>query len=550
MANINVKLTLLTSGGNAGPLYDAYYTINNVTYILAGSNLSLPSVGSNVTITIPDNSTNVKLVNLTAGCQNNYYIVPVVINITTTTTTSTPSTTTTCNPTPNWVNTGFNCYSTCNKYNVETDQNPCSPTYNTTRQGSLVESNSTYCGGCCGQSTAANWVNNGAQFCSGCTLYQPERDNNTCSPTYNQTRNVSLGISNNCGSWNISYYCQGCAYYSKETNSCTGDIRNVTLISSSSNNCGTWNISYYCTGCAYYSKETNSCTGDIQNVTLINGNSTNCGGCCGQSTTQNWVNTGNYNCYSTCNKYNVEIQNNPCASGYNTTRQGSVVEYGSTFCGGCCGQSTAANWVNSGSYNCYSSCTKYNVEIDNNGCSPTYNQTQQGSAVEYNSAFCGGCCGASPSANWVNNGATFCSGCYLQQPQIDDNPCSSTYQQTRDVDLGVNTSCGVWVQSFYCIGYDKWSKETNSCTGNIQNQYLVEVNSPYCGYVPPPTCRTYQIIGYNSDEYVDGVYTNCGGGSDSFSFYGGPGTVGYICAQISTVYVTSGNGAANDVGGC
>jgi hypothetical protein len=550
MANINVKLTLLTSGGNAGPLYDAYYTINNVTYIIAGSNLSLPSVGSNVTITIPDNSTNVKLVNLTVGCLDNYYIVPVVINITTTTTTSTTSTTTTCNPTPNWQNTGFSCYSTCNKYNVETDQNPCSPTYNTTRQGSLVESNSTYCGGCCGQSTAANWVNNGAQFCSGCTLYQPEIDNNPCSPTYNQTRNVSLGISNNCGSWNISYYCQGCAYYSKETNSCTGDIRNVTLISSNSNNCGTWNISYYCTGCAYYSKETNSCTGDIQNVTLINGNSTNCGGCCGQSTTQTWVNTGSYNCYGTCNKYNVEIQNNPCASGYNTTRQGSVAEYGSTFCGGCCGQSTAANWVNSGSYNCYGSCTKYNVEVDNNGCSPTYNQTRQGSAVEFNSSFCGGCCGASPSANWVNNGSTFCSGCYLQQPQIDDNPCSSTYGQTRDVDLGVNTACGTWVQSFYCVGYTKWTKETNSCTGNIRNQYIVEYDSPYCGYVPPPACRTYQIVGDYTDESVNGIYTNCSGGSDSFSFFGGPGTVGYICALAGSVYVTSGNGSANDVGGC
>ena len=407
---------------------------------------------------------------------------------------TTTTTTTTCNPTPNWQNTGFSCYSTCNKYNVETDQNPCSPTYNTTRQGSLVESNSTYCGGCCGQSTAANWVNNGAQFCSGCTLYQPERDNNPCSPTYNQTRNVSLGISNNCGSWNISYYCQGCAYYSKETNSCTGDVRNVTLISSNSDNCGSWNISYYCSGCGYYSKETNSCTGNIRNVTLINGNSTNCGGCCGQS--------------------------------------------------------TAANWVNSGSYNCYGSCTKYNVEVDNNGCSPTYNQTRQGTAVEFNSSFCGGCCGASPSANWVNNGSTFCSGCYLQQPQIDDNPCSSTYQQTRDVDLGVNTSCGAWVQSFYCVGYNKWTKETNTCTGSIRNNYEVEANSPYCGYVPPPACRTYQIVGDYTDESVNGIYTNCSGGSDSFSFFGGPGTVGYICAQAGSVYVTSGNGSANDVGGC
>lgn len=306
---------------------------------------------------------------------------------------------------------------------------------------------------CC--STTPDWQNNGSIFCSGCNRYQPQIDNGPCSPTAGQTRNVNLGVSNDCGSWNTSYYCSGCAYYSKETNSCTGDIRNVTLIS---------------------------------------GNSTNCGGCCGQS--------------------------------------------------------TAANWVNSGSYNCYGSCTKYNVEVDNNPCSPTYNQTQQGSVAEYNSSYCGGCCGTSPSANWVNNGSTYCDGCYLQQPQIDNNPCSSTYGDTRNVDLGVNTACGTWVQSFYCVGYDKWSKETNSCTGNVRNEFLVEVNSAYCGYVPPPTCRTYQIVGYNTDESVNGVYTNCAGFPDSFSFFGGPGTVGYVCAQTSTVYITSGNGGAVDVGGC
>jgi hypothetical protein len=401
-----------------------------------------------------------------------------------------------------------------------------------------------------------NWVSNGAAYCDSCVSKQPQIDNNPCSSSYNQTQVINAGSACN--------------------------------------------------------------------------------------TTQNWVNSGNYNCYSTCNKYNVEIQNNPCASGYNTTRQGSLVESNSTFCGGCCGQSTAANWVNTGSYSCYSTCNKYNVEQDNNICSPTYGQTQQGTLVESNSTFCGGCCGVSTTANWVNNGATFCSGCTLyqpqidnnscsstygntrnvnlgtndscgswptsyycigcayyshevnsctgnirntilissdstscggccgqstspswvdnggtfcdgcnlQQPQIDNNHCSATYGNTRNVDLGVTNACGVWVQSFYCVGYDKWSKETNSCTGNVQNQYLVEVNSAYCGYVPPPTCRTYQIVGYNTDEYVDGTYTNCGGGSDSFSFYGGPGTVGSVCAQPSTVYITSGNGQANDIGGC
>ena len=440
------------------------------------------------------------------------YLVP----STTTTTTST----TTCNPTPNWQNTGFSCYGGCNKYNVQTDQNPCSPTYNTTRQGSLVESNSTYCGGCCGQSTTANWQDTGIYNCYGtCNLYYEQQDINPCSSTFGQTRQGPLYQTN-------STSCGGCCGQSTTPN---------------------WvdNGAAYCDSCVSKQPQidNNPCSSSYNQTRVINA-----GSAC--NTTQNWVNTGSYNCYGTCNKYNVEVQNNPCASGYNTTRQGSVAEFNSTFCGGCCGQSTAANWVNSGSYNCYGSCTKYNVEVDNNGCSPTYNQTRQGSAVEFNSAFCGGCCGSSPSANWVNNGSTFCSGCYLQQPQIDDNPCSSTYGQTRDVDLGVNTACGTWVQSFYCVGYDKWSKETNTCTGSIRDQYLVEVNSAYCGYVPPPACRTYQIVGDYTDESVNGIYTNCSGGSDSFSFFGGPGTVGYICALAGSVYVTSGNGSANDVGGC
>lgn len=440
------------------------------------------------------------------------YVVP----STTTTTTST----TTCNPTPNWQNTGFSCYGGCNKYNVQTDQNPCSPTYNTTRQGSLVESNSTYCGGCCGQSTTANWQDTGIYNCYGtCNLYYEQQDINPCSYTFGQTRQGPLYQTN-------STSCGGCCGQSTTPN---------------------WvdNGAAYCDACVSKQPQidNNPCSSSYNQTRVINA-----GSAC--NTTQNWVNTGSYNCYGTCNKYNVEVQNNPCASGYNTTRQGSVAEFNSTFCGGCCGQSTAANWVNSGSYNCYGSCTKYNVEVDNNGCSPTYNQTRQGSAVEFNSSFCGGCCGSSPSANWVNNGSTYCDGCYLQQPQIDDNPCSSTYGDTRNVDLGVNTACGAWVQSFYCVGYDKWSKETNTCTGSIRDQYLVEVNSAYCGYVPPPACRTYQIVGDYTDESVNGIYTNCSGGSDSFSFFGGPGTVGYICALAGSVYVTSGNGSANDVGGC
>jgi len=368
---------------------------------------------------------------------------------------ATTTTTTTCNPTPNWQDTGiYNCYGTCNLYYEQQNINPCSSTFGQTRQGPLYQTNSTSCGGCCGQSTAANWVNSGGQFCSGCTLYQPQIDNNTCSSTYNQTRNVSLGTSNDCGSWDTSYYCTGCAYYSKQTNSCTGDVRNVTLISSNS-----------------------------------------------------------------------------------------------TSCGGCCGQSTAANWVNTGSYSCYSTCNKYNVEQDNNSCSSTYGQTQQGSLVESNSSFCyqagNNCCGQSPTENWVNNGSVYCSACNEFQPQINNNVCSSTYGATRNVDLGVNSNCGSWPSTTYCVGYDLYSKETNSCTGAVRNVTLVETNSYFCGY---RDCATWNIYAYNSDEYVYVNYQNCADFPDFASFYsGGGGFVGSLCVRNGTTpYISSGNGSASN----
>jgi len=174
-------------------------------------------------------------------------------------------------------------------------------TYNTTRQGSLVETNSTFCGGCCGQSTTATWTNEGSAYCESCVSKQSQRDTNTCSATYNQTRVINSGSACN--------------------------------------------------------------------------------------TTQSWVNSGSFDCYGTCNKYNVEVQNNPCAAGYNTTRQGSLVATNSTFCGGCCGQSTTATWVDDST--ACDGYTLYNVQINTNTCSATYNQTRRGSDIEYNSVQCG-----------------------------------------------------------------------------------------------------------------------------------------------------------------
>ena len=127
-------------------------------------------------------------------------------------------------------------------------------------------------------------------------------------------------------------------------------------------------------------RDTNTCSATYNQTRVINS-----GSAC--NTTQSWVNSGSFACYGTCDKYNVEIQNNPCATGYNTTRQGSLVESNSTFCGGCCGQSTTANWVNDST--ACDGYTLYNVQRDTNVCSSTYNQTRRGSDIEYNSTQCG-----------------------------------------------------------------------------------------------------------------------------------------------------------------
>ena len=190
------------------------------------------------------------------------------------------------------------------------------------------------------------------------------------------------------------------------------------------------------------------------------------------------------------------------------------------------------------------------MQVDSNPCSGSYGSTQQGGVAEDPSTYCGGCCGQGTAPNWVNVGDPTCNGCNLYQEQTDTNVCSSVYPSTQFVDLGPNSTCGSWNLEYYCDGYTKMSRERNTCTQGTRNNQVVEYNSPYCGYVPPVACRTYQIVGYNTDESVNGVYTNCAGFSDSFSFFGGPGTVGYICAQTSTVYITSGNGGAVDVGGC
>lgn len=100
MADSYIIVTLSTADAGSGPNYDAFYSTDCVTYAAASpATVSLPSVGSQATLVVPDNTQCIKLTNINSNCVNS---VSASISITTTTTstsTTTTSTTTTLAPT-------------------------------------------------------------------------------------------------------------------------------------------------------------------------------------------------------------------------------------------------------------------------------------------------------------------------------------------------------------------------------------------------------------------------------------------------------------------
>ena len=108
-----------------------------------------------------------------------------------------------------------------------------------------------------------------------------------------------------------------------------------------------------------------------------------------------------------------------------------------------------------------------------------------------------------------------------------------------------SSASGLANGSYYAAVYD-----------SSQLRYAVENININCPAAPTTTttttavpCRTYEITAYNDGVEVSGIYINCAGGNDSFSFTGLQGVVGSICAQILTVQIASG-GSATDIGSC
>jgi hypothetical protein len=709
MANINLKVKLLTSAGTSGPLYDAYYTTDGSTYTLAvnGSNITLASVGSEVAITVPDNSTNIKLVSLSAACNSYSTTAPVV----TTTTTTTMSTVVgsafidTLFSSPSGVaeigarlyqstsgTTGFNTYVTISSDNTQrhiaSNQTLATDSY-------LVGGYAVSVGGGFirfnrfgvnisklktdypainvftfdlyvarlnnsfnGNFTVRNSIkfsdiintanNNGVDFTSaqseGAFTDTPTRVCNFAGTyvrigyfTYTKSANtfdytdlqgtgctippnsdVTITALNGLDPNSFTVYLDGNADTGWKSGTRSYPAGTVVKIIYNGNVCGATR-----NGSGYPSDTSITLNGGVaQSFSLNNYNA--------------WTNTGNFPCQGNvayiqqvnpCGIYQ-EIKRYPnttCDCECNQTCNGS--SYGNNECRGqdlvqyeywnCSGNPTGSyQVVQSCSCSCdFSQCgqtyytTPYCGQPGRVGTNPssqyrdqyyvcgnTYITTEtisncscscdqtclgeywgdpycDGTGIQKRNkkytcngantgeveilSTCSEACGAFVAPIWSPFTAPYCVGCNQFQDEVQTNTCCTDPPSgdERTVPLGASTDCGSWYWVYYCVNYgvapyERRRYEQSTCTAATRNDELVAYDSPDCGYLPPPVCRTYQIVGYNADEYVDGTYTNCGGFPDSFSFYGGPGTVGTVCAQPSSVYITSGNGQATEIGVC
>lgn len=149
---------------------------------------------------------------------------------------------------------------------------------------------------------------------------------------------------------------------------------------------------------------------------------------CTASTAAEWQSQGYNSCYN-CSTGLVSKDINLCSSTYNQYRVGSTIVGLTQPAAGDC--NTSANWVLTG-YNTCSSCVTYAVYRDTSSCSPTYNQYRVNNVVVGTTEPTRGDCNY--AANWQNEGDRVCISCTSYQPQRDVNPCSSTYNNTRNND--------------------------------------------------------------------------------------------------------------------
>jgi hypothetical protein len=230
------------------------------------------------------------------------------------------------------------------------DTNPCSATFNNyvlnqppsptfINVGNTAPSN----GNCI---TSANWQNEGARVCIDCTSYQPQRDINPCSSTYNTTRNID-GVygASPCNTTTPSYtdpagtyhYCSGGTVYTAavmaNTNPCYSSMNTAQFRV----DLGGGNYLYYGTG----ANPANSYP----------------------STTANWINMLPIEDYYECVgnvRYYRQMDINQCSPTAGQTRLGAQDGIVAGYCG--------YNPVTCTSYDIYNPDSNYDLPISYEQC--------------------------------------------------------------------------------------------------------------------------------------------------------------------------------------
>jgi hypothetical protein len=317
-----------------------------------------------------------------------------------------------CNTTATWTSQAYNTCVDCTNYLVYRDTNPCSATFNNYKVNDVNVGNTAPTNGNC--VTTARWVRDGDEFCFNCVAYQPQRDTNPCSATYNTTRNLNQGASSPCvydATWTSQGYntCVSCVNYLvyRDTNACSATYNN-----------------YRVNGV------------NVGNTAPANGNCV---------TTANWVNNGATFC-SSCVAYQPQIDNNPCSATYNTTRNVNL------------GAAAPCNYTANYATNVGN---LYVCNVPNGGVN-TYIVYQNTNACFTGNQFYanGNSYATNPSnsypdttQNWVSNGANYCVGVDLYQPQKQNNPCAVNYNGVRDQLIQANSpTCSESYTMSNCLG--------------------------------------------------------------------------------------------------
>ena len=373
----------------------------------------------------------------------------------------------------------------------------------------------------------------GAVFCSSCVQKQTQRQTNACAAGYNTTRVVNAtdgsttcACGEGCKGTETYNFCGGTDnkdLYTVQRYVCPPNnyIGTPTLVQTcSSPTCTTLTPTYTSQGySACYTpptgsnncstgpvyRDTNRCSSTYNNYFIdINSTYYNVGGqptagAC--NTNPIWTNNGSFNCYGTCNSYYVQSNTNRCSSTFGTTRQGDLYQTNTTFCGGCCGLSTAqVQGAQQGSYHSCSNgtVTATPVYVNSNTCYTGPDQWLLNGVWQSPSPA-----NAYPDTNPVftyqEYSACYNPGTYPCTTGLvyrNTNACSPTYNNYfievsgNKVNVGGQPTAGACNTdpictdsgSSYCLNGNRVINQvnTNTCSNGTCNPRVITPNDPTC----------------------------------------------------------------------